>query len=112
MPGSTPSKFDFLRTRAATLLTQRGLASTVAWAGASLSGTRTVLRRQDAATLAAQTASYTVSVLIPRSELGKVASLPRPLRDRVTMDGTRYLVLACERDVADNLRIHLGEEYA
>jgi hypothetical protein len=30
----------------------------------------------------------------------------------VTMDGTRYLVLACERDVADNLRIHLGEEYA
>lgn len=111
MPDTTATKFDFLRRRAERLLTQRGLASTVLWQGAALMGTRTVLRRQDAATLAAQTASYTVSVLIPRSELGQVNSLPRPLRDRVTMDGTRYLVLACERDVADNLRLHLGEEY-
>lgn len=112
MPATPATKFDFLRRRAERLLTQRGLASTVLWQNASLSGTRTVLRRQDAATLAATSASYTLSVLIPLSELGKVSSLPRPLRDRVTVDGTRYLVLATERDVADNLRIHLGEEYA
>lgn len=107
----TATRFDFLRSRAERILTQPGLASNVLWQGVALHGTRTVLRRQDAATLAAATASYTFSVLLPRSELGRVQTLPAPLRDRVTVDGTRYLVLATERDVADNLRIHLGEEY-
>lgn len=112
MPDQTATRFAFLRDRATRILAQKGLCSTVVWQGVSLKGTRTTLRRSDAATLAATTASYTFSVLIPASELGRVASLPRPLRDRVAVDGTTYLVLATERDVADNLRIHLGDEYA
>lgn len=112
MPNPTGTRFQFLRSRATRILAQRGLASTMLWQGATLMGTRTVLRRQDAATLAATIASYTLSIMVPASEFGKVQSQPRPLKDRVTVDGTRYLVLAIERDVADNIRIHLGEEYA
>ena len=112
MPDQSATRFSFLRERAVRILAQRGLCSHVLWQGVTLLGTRTTRRRADAATLAATAASYTLSVMVPAAELGKVSTLPRPLRDRVTVDGTRYLVLATERDVADNLRIHLGEEYA
>lgn len=103
--------FEWLRNRADTLLMQPGLCSNVAWAGKTIKGTRTVLKRRDAATLEGTGVSYAFSVLVPASQWQSVPTKPQPLKDRLAVDGASYLVLAVEEDIAHNLRIHLGGEY-
>lgn len=103
--------FEWLADRANKILMQNGLCSNFAFQNAVLQGTRSVLKRQDAATLSGLDVGYSFTILIPRSEWLKVSSRPKPLKDRVQVDGGTYLVLAVEEDVAHNLRIHLGAEY-
>lgn len=90
---------------------QDGLCSIFVWRGTALKGTRSTLKRQDAATLAGMDVGYAFTILIPASEWSKTSTRPRPLKDRVQVDGVTYLVLAIEEDVAHNTRIHLGAEY-
>lgn len=103
--------FEWLRDRADILLMQRGLCSIVLWSGKSLRGTRTTLKRRDAATLEGAGVSYAFSILVPASQWSAVVSKPRPLKDRLAVDGETFLVLAVEEDIAHNLRIHLGGQY-
>lgn len=90
---------------------QKGLCSNVSWGGKTLRGTRTTLKRRDAATLEGDGVSYAFSILVPASQWKTVTVKPKPLRDRIGVDGTTYLILAVEEDIAHNLRIHLGGEY-
>lgn len=90
---------------------QKGLCSNVSWGGKTLRGTRTTLKRRDAATLEGDGITYAFSVLVPASQWQTVPSKPQPLKDRLAVDGSSYLVLAVEEDIAHNLRIHLGGEY-
>lgn len=90
---------------------QSGLCSVIMWQNRALKGTRTTLKRRDAATLEGMGISYAFSVLIPASQWRSVTTKPKPLKDRLAVDGTTYLVLAIEEDIAHNLRIHLGGEF-
>ena len=103
--------FEWLKDRAEILLMQDGLCSNFVWHSTTLRGTRSVLKRQDAATLSGMDVGYSFTILIPSTEWLKVATKPRPLKDRVQVDGNTYLVLALEEDVAHNIRVHLGAEY-
>ena len=101
--------FSFLKRHADALLMQTGLCTRATWNGAVLTGTRSTLKRQDAATLAGETVKYDFSLLCPASQFR--AAKPEPLRDTVDIDGVRHLVLAVDTDVAGNLRLHLGSQY-
>ncbi len=101
--------FSFLKRNADRLLRQTGLCTTALWNGAPLVGTRSMMKRQDAATLAGDAVKYDFSLLCPASEF--TAGKPEPLRDIVEIDGVKHLVLAVDADVAGNLRLHLGSQY-
>ena len=101
--------FDFLKSHADALLMQRGLCTRAVWNGRTVTGTRSVMKRQDAATLAGEAAKYDFSLLCPASQFP--GAKPEPLRDWLEIDGVRHLALAVETDVAGNLRIHLGSQY-
>ena len=101
--------FDFLKTHADFLLRQTGLCTRAVWNSREITGTRSVLKRQDAATLAGDTQQYAFSLLCPASQFP--SAKPEPLRDLLEIDGVKHLVLAVETDVAGNLRIHLGSQY-
>ena len=101
--------FDFLQSHADFLLKQVGLCTTAVWNSHSVTGTRSVMKRQDAATLAGEAMKYDFSLLCPASQFP--GAKPEPLRDHLEIDGVKHLVLAVETDVAGNLRIHLGSQY-
>lgn len=106
-----PMNFDFLKRDAAALLVQPGLASQAKWGDRAFMGTRSVLKRQDAATLSGDLAKYDFSLLVPASEIDRLGGIPAPLKDTIELDGTRHLVLSVEKDVAGNVRLHLGSQY-
>lgn len=103
--------FEFLKSDSAALLKQPGLCTAVRCGKATLHGTRSTLKRQDAATLTGAMYHYDFSILIPAGELESLASVPEPLRDSLTVDGAPHLILASERDIAGNMRFHLGAQY-
>lgn len=102
--------FDFLQKDATSLLIQPGLSVTATWSGGTLTGVRSLMKRQDAATLAGDQLSYDFSLMVPASQFSGT-SRPQPLRDILTIDGRQHLVMALDTDVAGNIRIHLGSRY-
>lgn len=103
--------FDFLAKDAAELLLQDGLCITATWDKNQITGVRSTLKRQDAATLSGSMYHYDFSLLVPASELAAFPLPPEPLRDSFTIDGTAHLILAVDKDVAGNCRFHLGAQY-
>lgn len=101
--------FDFLQRHADALLMQSGLSTSAIWNNQIVIGTRSVMKRQDAATLAGDTMKYDFSLLCPASQFP--SARPEPLRDQLEIDGTKHLVLAVAVDVAGNLLLHLGSQY-
>ena len=104
-----PMNFEFLKSHAEALLMQPGLCTRATWNGRTVTGTRSVMKRQDAATLAGETMKYDFSLLCPASQFP--GARPDPLRDHLEIDGFKFLVLAVESDVAGNVRLHLGSQY-
>ena len=94
------------------IMSQVGVTIPVIYAGSTLYGARTSLRREDVNTDAGLADAYSFSVLIPASQfIGK--SLPQPRQDKVIVDGVEYRILAVERDAAGACyRMHLGEALA
>lgn len=90
---------------------QPGLCTRATWNGRTVTGTRSVMKRQDAATLSGDLAKYDFSLLVPASEIDRLGGVPAPLKDTIELDGTRHLVLSVEKDVAGNVRLHLGSQY-
>lgn len=103
--------FDFLHKDAARLLTLPGLAVCASWGDETLTGVRSTMKRQDAATLNGDLVKYDFSLMVPASEVQRVGACPVPLRDLLVVDGVSHLVLAVDIDVAGNRRIHLGSQY-
>lgn len=102
---------EYIARRSRQLITKSPMALQVSFRGATARGVRSVLKRQDAATLSGMDAGYSFTVLLTVEECRKWTAAPSSLRDRVEIDGQSYLVLATEYDVAGNLRLHLGGEY-
>lgn len=101
----------YIANRAAQLITRSPFGMQISWKGIQVTGVRSVLKRQDAATLSGMDAGYDFTVLISRDEARKWGTQPESLRERLVIDGKPYLLLAVETDVAGNLRLHLGGEY-
>lgn len=103
--------FEFLAKDAAALLLQDGLMTTAVWNNMTLKGVRSTLKRQDAATLSGSMYHYDFSLLVPSTELKGIALPPEPLRDSLIIDGVTHLILAIDKDIANNYRFHLGAQY-
>ena len=103
--------FDFVAKHAQRLLTLPGLSSSASWGERTITGTRSVLKRSDAATLSGDQVHYDFSFLVPASEIRRLGACPAPFRDALTLDGETHLVIAVESDVFGNRRLHLGSRY-
>lgn len=103
--------FEFLAKDAAAILLQDGLMTTAIWDNTPLKGVRSTLKRQDAATLSGSMYHYDFSFLVPASELKSALVKPEPLRDSLIIDGVTHLILAIDKDIANNYRFHLGAQY-
>jgi len=99
---------DSIRADSSRVILDSGFAVQASIGGVAVFGVRSVLKRQDAATLSGDIHHYIFSLLVPASAL---AAAPHPLKDSAVIGGVSYLILAVEQDVAGNWRIHLGGQY-
>jgi hypothetical protein len=96
----------------ALLANQTGLFLPFEWAGKTLHGCRSTMRREDINTDAGLAGVYAFSLLVPASEFAD-GKRPEPRTDKIKFDGREYRVLAVEEDaVAACVRIHLGDALA
>ena len=103
--------FKFLKRDADALLKQVGLCMEATWQGQKLTGVRSMLKRQDAATLAGAMYHYDFSFLVAASELSPFRRMPEPLKDSLIINGTPHIILSLDEDIAGNIRYHLGAQY-
>ena len=104
--------WDKIRADAAAILDQPGLTQTAAWSGKTIYGVRTTLKRQDVNTDAGLIGGrYQFSLLCALAQFA--GALPEPRRDKMTIEGVSYRVLAVESDaIGATVRIHLGDNLA